>query len=291
MKPEMRAKLQALGAELMPPMLQGTTALMASIAAPPDPAIEIARDLQYGPDPRNRLDIFRRGMPHNAPVLVYVHGGGFVMGDKRSPDSPFYDNFGQWVAQQGWVGVTLTYRLAPANRWPSGPEDMASAVRWLRANIATHGGNPDSIILVGQSAGGAHVASYVAFERFHADGSLGIAGAVIVSGILDATIQPPNQFNNAYYGEGGTLREEARTIDGLVASPLPLLFTVSEFDPRDFQEQAVRLAQAWFARKGCYPPLEFLAGHNHLTPSQTLGSVEDQFARRLADFVGVVKRA
>ena len=72
---------------------------------------------------------------------------------------------------------------------------------------------------------------------------------------------------------------------------LPLLFTVSEFDPRDFQEQAVRLAQAWFASRGCYPPLEYLAGHNHLTPSQTLGSAEDQFARRLADFVAVVTRA
>lgn len=290
MKPQMRAKLQALGPELAPAMLQGTTALMAAIAAPRDPSVEVTRDHQYGPDARNRLDVFRRGAPAQAPVLAYVHGGGFVMGDKSNPASPFYDNVGQWAAQQGWVGVTLTYRLAPAARWPSGPEDMALAVRWLRANIAGYGGDPQCIILVGQSAGGAHVAAYVALDRFHPDGSAGVAGAVMVSGILDAGVQPPNQFNNAYFGEGGALREEARTIDALVASGLPLLFTVSEFDPRDFQDQAAQLARAWHAGKGCYPPLEYLAGHNHLTPAQTLGSDEDQFAQRLADFVAVVRR-
>jgi triacylglycerol lipase len=287
----MRAKLQALGAELTPAMLQGTTALMASIAAPRDASVDITRDLQYGPDARNRLDVFRRGTPLNVPVLVYVHGGGFVMGDKSNPGSPFYDNFGQWAAQQGWVGVTLTYRLAPAARWPSGPQDMALAVRWLRANIAAYGGDPQAIILVGQSAGGAHVAAYVGLARFHADDSPGVAGAVMVSGILDAVVQPPNQFNNAYFGEGGSARDEARTVDGLIASRVPLLFTVSEFDPRDFQDQAAQLVRAWHASKGCHPPLEFLAGHNHLTPAQTLGSVEDQFAQRLADFVAVVRSA
>ena len=80
MKQELRTQLLALGQDLSPAMLQGTTAVMASIAAPPDPSIEILRDLQYGPDARNRLDVFRRGRPTGVPVLVYVHGGGFVMG-------------------------------------------------------------------------------------------------------------------------------------------------------------------------------------------------------------------
>lgn len=289
MKPEIRAKLLALGPELSPAMLQETSTLMASIAAPPDPAIEITRDRQYGPDARNRLDVFRRGTPARAPVLVYVHGGGFTMGDKTRAGSPFYDNFGQWAAQQGWIGVTMTYRLAPQHRWPAGPEDMAQAVHWLRTHIAEYGGDPSLVILVGQSAGGAHVAAYTGLARFHAGGSAGIAGAVMISGIYDAATQPANQFSNAYFGEGPDARSEARTIDGLLASPVPLLFTASEFDPREFQDQTMQLAQAWYQHKGSYPPLEYLAGHNHLSPAQSLGSAEDQLANRIVDFVGVVR--
>ncbi|HYP78934.1 MAG TPA: alpha/beta hydrolase [Steroidobacteraceae bacterium] len=290
MTPEIREKLQALGEELSPPMMQGTTALMASIAASRDAEVRITRDHLYGPDPRNRLDIFSKGRPKNVPVLVYVHGGGFVMGDKTSPGSPFYDNVGQWAAQQGWIGVTLTYRLAPAHRWPSGPEDMAHAVQWLRAHVAESGGDPEKIFLMGQSAGAAHVGAYVSHQRFQPHGGAGIAGAVLVSGIFDPTTQPPNQFSKAYYGEDRSTLVEARNTPGLLASQVPLLFTVSEFDPRDFQDQAALLAQAWHQRKGRFPPLKFLAGHNHLSPAQSIGSGEDQLARRVADFIAVVSR-
>jgi triacylglycerol lipase len=268
-------------------MLQGTTTLMASLAAPRDPGVEVTRDQRYGSDERHRLDIFRKGRPANVPVLVYVHGGGFVMGDKTRPDSPFFDNFGQWAAQQGWVGVIMTYRLAPTHRWPSGPEDMSFAVRWLREHIAEYGGNPEAIFLVGQSAGSAHVAAYVAQPKFHVAPGTGLAGAVMTSGIYDATTQPANQFSDAYYGEGAAARSEARHVDGLVSSGLPLLFSISELDPEDFQDQAMQLAQAWHQRKGRYAPLEYLAGHNHLSPAQSIGSAEDQFAQRLANFVAV----
>jgi len=290
MKPEIRSKLQALGLELSPQMMQGTKELMASLAAPPDPAVQVIRDQHYGPDERNRLDIFRRGSPTSAPVLVYVHGGGFTMGDKTTPGSPFYDNVGQWAAQQGWVGVTLTYRLAPAHQWPSGPEDMAHAIHWLREHIATYGGDPAKIFLMGQSAGAAHVGAYIAHRRFHREDSCGLAGALMISGIYDPTTQPPNKFSIAYYGEGSSALVEARAIDGLLASEVPQLFTVSEFDPRDFQNQAAQLAQAWHQHKGLYPPLEYLAGHNHLSPAQTLGSAEDQLARCITRFVAVISQ-
>lgn len=284
---EIRAKLAALGTALSPPMLQGTTALMASLAAPRDASVEVKRDQRYGSDERHRLDIFRKGRPAKVPVLAYVHGGGFVMGDKTRPDSPFFDNFGQWAAQRGWIGVTITYRLAPAHRWPSGPEDMSLAVRWLRGHIAEYGGNPEAIFLVGQSAGGAHVAAYVAQTKFHVAPGTGLAGAVMTSGIYDAMTQPANQFSDAYYGEGTAARAEARHVEALAGSGLPLLFSVSELDPEDFQDQAMQLAKAWHERKGRYAPMEYLAGHNHLSPAQSIGSAEDQFATRLANFVAV----
>jgi triacylglycerol lipase len=287
MSPEIRAQLQALGAELSPPMMKGTNLLLASVAAPRDVAVEVTRDHFYGPDARNRLDVFRKGLPSRAPVLVYVHGGGFVMGDKTSAGSPFYDNVGQWAAQQGFVGVTMTYRLAPANHWPSGPEDMSRAVLWLRAHIAQFGGNPDAIFLMGQSAGAAHVAAYVSQSRFQPLGSTGLAGALMISGLYDVTTQPPNQFSAAYYGEDPAVCAEARNVMGLVESPLPLLFSVSEFDPRDFQDQAAQLSQAWHQRHGRLPPLEYLSGHNHLSPGQSIGSTVDDLGPRIAQFIAV----
>jgi acetyl esterase/lipase len=285
MSPEIPAKLQALGVELSPSMLAGTTTLLATLAAPPDPRIEITRDHFYGPDARNRLDVFRKGKPSRAPVLVYVHGGGFVMGDKTREGSPFYDNVGQWAAQQGFVGVTMTYRLAPASRWPCGPEDMSLAVAWLRAHSAEFGGNPDAIFLLGQSAGAAHVAAYVCQQRFHPQGSVGIAGALMISGIYDAVTQPPNQFSAAYYGEDHALCAEARHVAGLVESPLPMLFSVSELDPPDFSGQAAQLSQAWHERHGRMPPMEFLFGHNHLSPAQCIGSTMDDLGPRIARFI------
>ncbi len=137
---------------------------------------------------------------------------------RPAPDSPFFDNVGQWAAQRGFIGVTLTYRLAPLHHWPSGPEDMAHAVSWLRAHIAEYGGDPEKIFLMGQSAGGAHVAAYVAHGEFHPQGSAGIAGAVLVSGIYGPSAQPPNPFSAAYFGEDRAVLAAADSIAGLLAS-------------------------------------------------------------------------
>jgi arylformamidase len=284
MKTEMRAKLKALGAELSPAMINATREMMSPLVPAGDPAVEVTRDHRYGPDERNRLDVFRKGAPESAPVLVYIHGGGFVMGDKTAPGSPFFDNVGTWAAQQGWIGVTMTYRLAPMHRWPSGPLDLAHAVAWLREHIAGFGGDPNRIFLVGQSAGAAHVAAYVAHARFHA-GAVGIAGAALISGVLDPSSQPANPFSAAYFGENPGTPADADSIAGLVVTDIPLLFTVSEFDPRDFQDQAASLVRAWHAQKGTYPPMVYLAGHNHISPAQSIGTSEDQLARHIADFV------
>lgn len=93
------------------------------------------------------------------PVLVYIHGGGFVSG---SPASPWYD--GAAFARDGVVTVTVSYRLgfegfgwiegAPANR---GVLDWLLALEWVRANIASFGGDPSRVTIAGQSAGGGAV--------------------------------------------------------------------------------------------------------------------------------------
>ncbi len=285
MTPDLRAKLEAFGRDLTPELLGGTNQLFAGLNAGLDPATKVTRDLAYGPDPRNRLDVFARAGLRDAPVLVFVHGGGFVMGDKHTDGSPFYSNVGDFAARQGWVGVTLTYRLAPASQFPSGPEDLAAAVGWLRANVAQYGGDPDKIVLSGQSAGAAHVAAYVAHRRFHIAERGGIAGAVLMSGLYDTLNTTPNDFHRAYYGEERAAWAEASTQAGLVNSDIPLLVTVSELDPEDFQIAAARLVAAWAAAKSEFAPVHLLAGHNHLTPALSLGSPVDSSAAIVAEFI------
>src|SRR4051794_21725504 len=196
--PELIARLREIDAAISPRQAQESWALLtpyhekAGYAAP-----RIARDLRYGEHPRHRLDVHTSasdavagrsadGQPAAglAPVIVFVHGGGFVGGDKHTPGTPRYDLVGAWAVRHGWVGVTMTHRLAPEFRWPAGARDVAAAVAWLRANIAGYGGDPERVIVTGNSAGAVHVAGYVAG---HGGGRLdGVRGVALLSGIYEA---------------------------------------------------------------------------------------------------------
>jgi triacylglycerol lipase len=123
----------------------------------PYAGVKVARP-KYRPDERNALTCSPRGASGARPVLIFVHGGGFVRGSKRAPGSPFYDNIMLWAVKNGMVGVNMTYRLAPAHPWPAGQEDIRDAIRWVGANIASHGGDPNRVYLMGHSAGASHVA-------------------------------------------------------------------------------------------------------------------------------------
>ncbi len=285
MNADLRRKIEALGPEITPAMLDGSRELCTALVAAPDPTVEVTRDHFYGPDERHRLDVFRLPSTTKAPVLVFVHGGGFVMGDKTSPGSPFYDNVGQWAALQGWIGVTMTYRLAPAHRWPSGIEDMALAVGWLCANIAGFGGDPERIVLMGQSAGASHVGSYISHPEYHADGAIRIAGAVLLSGTYDTSDCDQNPFHLSYYGDDPAIWQAARMNPALLAATIPMLFAVSELDGVDFRIQAARIVSDWAEAGRGFGPVYQLDGHNHVTPVQLIGSAHDTLGPLVRRFV------
>ena len=155
----------------------------------------VTRDIAYGPDPANKLDVFTSGTGAGKTVVVYVHGGGFERGDKRQPGSPFYDNIMLWLTQQGMVGVNMNYRLAPKNTWPAAHEDMAAVVRWVQQNIAQYGGDPDRVALWGQSAGASLIAGYLAHPQFYGPKGHGVKAAVMNSGFYEN-----DRGGSAYFG-------------------------------------------------------------------------------------------
>src|SRR6266851_4708660 len=102
---EIAWKLQELGRVIDPPK---TAALYAPLQEKePYQGVKVERDVKYGPADRNLLDVFAPEANSAArPVLVFVHGGGFVVGNKRGPNgSPFYDNIMLWAVKNGFVGV------------------------------------------------------------------------------------------------------------------------------------------------------------------------------------------
>jgi triacylglycerol lipase len=286
MTPDIRAQLEALGTALTPDLIGGTQGLMASMSRGMAASTVVQRDISYGPDERHRLDLFNREGLSGAPVLVFVHGGGFVMGDKHTEGRPFYSNMGDFAARHGFVGVTITYRLAPAHQFPSGPDDLAMVMDWLRANVAAHGGDPARIVLSGQSAGAVHVAGYLAHRRDHAADTAGpVAGAVLMSGIYDTVTAAADASAEAYYGADRKGWGVASCMAGLLASPVPIQFSVAEFDPAGFQQQAAQVVTQWTASKGRYPEMHLLSGHNHLSPALSIGSELREVERMVAGFV------
>ncbi len=287
MSTDVFATIRKLGTELSPPMLEGSMGLFAPLVPKPDPAIcKVERDLAYGTDARHRLDLFRPvnsgGQPR--PVVAFVHGGGFVRGDKGAPDAPFYNNVGVWAVQNGLVGVTLTYRLAPGAMWPAGSQDVASAVDWLGENVSRFGGDPAKIFVIGQSAGAAHVAGYVAGHH-GLKNTTRVAGAMMMSGLYDLLALKRGPFEEAYFGTDPARVASASTVDALANTDLPCLYSVAELDPEIFQQQAIRLVNARWAAKGRWPRMLYLHGHNHISPILQLGSRIDTLGRELLDFI------
>lgn len=111
---------------------------------------------RYG-DRELQLDLYRpAGMGTTLPAIVCIHGGGWFQGD-RTKMTPL----AQTLAAQGYVTVTISYRLSGEARFPAALHDAKAAVRWLRANALIYGVNPESIGVTGLSAGG-HLAALLA---------------------------------------------------------------------------------------------------------------------------------
>jgi acetyl esterase/lipase len=281
------AELRTIGARIE---TQRTTELYAPLQ-PKEPYawLEAARDLKYGPHERNVLDVFKAPGSSRAgkPVVVFVHGGGFARGAKRTDGTPFYDNIGLWAVGQDLVGVTLNYRLAPQSTWPSGIEDLTAAVAWLKANIAQYGGDPSKIVLWGHSAGAAHVADYVANaakRRLDA----GIAGAALTSGFYD--LGKEVSVWKIYYGDDVATYAERSSLPGLVATSVPLFVNDAELDPDMFQEETAKLVAA---RAAAGKPLErvHVGGHSHISETYAIGTGDRSLSGPLLQFVRRVTRS
>jgi triacylglycerol lipase len=274
-----------LGREIMP-AVPGSQALYADQQErEPYAGVTVRRDERYGPHERHRLDVFSpQDGAGRRPIFIFVHGGGFVGGDKRQPGSPYLDNVALWAVRHGLVGVNITYRLAPEHQFPAGSQDLAAAVRWAREHAGEIGGDPGRIFVMGTSAGAVHVANFIAHEEFAADRA-GVAGGIMLSGAYDLSTLAPDSMGQAYFGEDASRHAAMSSLPGLLESPIPLMFVLTEHDPPMFEAQALRLVQAWFERHGRWPELVRLMAHNHLTSTFHLNTDDAVLGDQMLAFI------
>lgn len=279
--PAIRQAIAALGNELGPDTLPAVVALFdeeqrAKAAACP----AVAVDLSYGPHDRHRLDIYAPSGASDRPVLLFVHGGGFLRGDKGDGGAWQNANVARMAAKAGFVGVTINYRLAPDNPWPAGADDVAAALRWVRAHISEYGGNPNVIIVSGTSAGAAHVAGFI--DRHPAEP--GIRGAFFLSGVYGVT-EANDMRDRAYYGDDLTQHASKMPLASLIETPLPIFVLASEFDPPRFQAEFVGLLQRRLERWGALPRAYMASGHNHYSLAYHLGTGDERVSGELLHFM------
>jgi acetyl esterase/lipase len=254
-----------------PAILLAALALLAPAKAADAPVplssplagIEVHRDLPYGRAETGSLtlDVYRpSGAPGSAPVLLFLHGGGWILGSKQDAMPEVYPHptspGRRWPSvlpylQRGVAVVSVDYRLAKDAPAPAAIEDCRHALDWIATNGATYGLDASRVVTFGPSAGG-HLALMVAFTNGgRADVPPGrVVGTIDLYGITDVEAllpDPRRPWAAQWIGSEPEAAARARRVSplSLVRPGLPpVLIMHSDADEVVPYEQSLRLVQA-----------------------------------------------
>jgi arylformamidase len=279
---------------------------LAALAAPAAaPAIVATTDISYDrgsppPDPRhNLLDVYA---PDDAepgderPVVVYVHGGGWAIGDKRNRIADKASLF----TGAGYVFASVNYRLSPEDntfdpariRFPDHPDDVGEAIGWIDRNIDGFGGDPTRLLLIGHSAG-AHLVSLVStdprYTRRHGVEPWQLVGTTALDteafDIAERIDQLPPAGDDIFFNAFGTPEENAAEDSWRRDSPLVF---ADPGDPRHLfvtqASDASRIANnvAMAAALGQGPGAVVTVPYDHEGINVALGNANDPAAETVA---------
>ncbi|AXK81494.1 alpha/beta hydrolase [Pseudolabrys taiwanensis] len=291
LSPEDWARLSAVNARWNDDIVKNRAVVLEVysplVRHPENATIALTRDIAYGTDPRQCLDVFAPPGAEKAPVLVFVHGGAFTRGSK-SVNGDIYDNVLYWFARQGFIGVNIEYRLAPAAPFPAGAQDTALAVDWIAANIARYGGDPDRIVLMGHSAGGSHVASYLLDPEIGVTPHPAVKAAILVSARLKLETLPgnPNAKNvAAYAGDDPEALARRSAITHVERCRWPVFIAIAENENRFLDSYGLEFAARLGMVRGAVPHVVQMLGHNHTSTVAHFNTKEEWLGRQLLEFL------
>lgn len=211
------------------------------------PGTNVNRDLAYGGDPAQRLDVY--WLPDGArqkPIIVMVHGGGWMGGDKNGPR--FVDNkVSRWLPR-GYVFVSINYRLLPKLDGLLQANDVARALAYVQEHAGEWDGDPAKVILIGHSSG-AHLVALLSAAPAHAY-ALGarrwLASVALDSAAFDVVKVMQKRHIRMYdyaFGDDPERWRRASPLHMLVADAVPLLAVCSTQRPDNPCDQARNYAK------------------------------------------------
>jgi acetyl esterase/lipase len=296
-----RAELKELG-DIMDPV---TMALLYRPlhASPPYQGVKVSRDLAYGPDSRNVLDIFEPESGQGPrTVLLFVAGGSGDKIENVPNGDAFYDNVMLWATRHGMTGVSIQRR--GEIRGPKNGEDVGMAIRWVRRNIARYGGEPERIFVWGQSAGAMSLADYLSRSDLHGPNEPDISGAILMSGpynLAPAEVKFEGPGMLLRMGRGATpvgpppdatpdpaTALQTSNLPGLKATKVPLFIAAAERDPPMLLNGALVLNEE-LRKAGKMPAFTIYKQHNHSSEMYSVNTTDTSVTDPILAWMKTVK--
>jgi acetyl esterase len=289
--PKARETLEALGPRWSEDIVGAREVVLSTYtplaAAAPKDGISVRRDVAYGAHPRHVLDVYQPENVTGADVVLFVHGGAFVRGDK-SVNGEIYDNLPYWFARQGLVAINVEYRLAADAPYPGGAEDVAGAVDWAARSAGAFGGDPQRLFLIGHSAGATHVATYVLDPRLAARRRPEVRGMVLLSGRLRADALPDNPNAaavRAYFGDDETRYDERSPVTYAEGCDLPVFLAIAEYENPYLDVYGTEFFYRLAAARKQAPRFMRLPKHNHTSMVAHFNTGEELLGREILSFI------
>ena len=201
----------------------------------------IVRDLAYGADPRQRLDLYVPDVPpKKMPVMLFFYGGSWESGTKN-----LYLALGQAFASKGIMVAVADYRLFPQVRYPAFLQDSAQAFAYVRTNAAGYGGDPARLFLAGHSAGAYNAMMLAADKSYLQEAGADVGQVCGVIGIAGPYNFLPLTDKNLITIFGGARRPETQPITYIDGKRPPMLLAAGTDDttvsPRNSSDMAEKL--------------------------------------------------
>lgn len=235
------------------------------------------------------LDIYTSLLDENLPVLIFVHGGYWIQGDKGNLSSK-----AKTFIKAGCILVSINYRLSPEVMHPVPAQDVARAIAWVYYNISDFNGDPQNIFLMGYSAG-AHLAALMATDEHYLEEE-GI-GLEILKGIIllesayydipkRLTSEPYNRtIHQMAFGNDPALWYDASPINHITKNKdiPPFLIVHTELNERH-QYQALALKET-LQNSDIYAQIYYAKDKDHVSLNNDLGKPEDNTTRIIIQFL------
>ena len=237
--------------------------------------------LAYGSDPKQVLDLYLpEGEVSNAPVFLFLHGGGFREGDKAH-----YGSVAEPFVKAGVITAVASYRLTGSGaHYPDQPDDVKSTVKWLFDNIKQYGGNPEALHVGGHSAGAILSADIGVDRAWLVEMGMPkeILKAIIpISGPYD--VRARGRPGEVYtYAPTPELREQASPILH-VNDPVPVAL-IAVGSEEGYQESSMAFTEALKAA-GVDTRYLLLEGEDHADTALSLANGESELFRQVMDII------